>query len=427
MTTDLAETRNHLAVPLRPDSWAGAAARGLGARKEREAIVHQVLIKGVDTKPIPGCGDKPVLHDSGAQKILDALELWADYEVIKEVEDWANRFWFYRYRCTARQRGTNIAVSSGIGSCNSRESKYGYRWVPAHALPKGTDLSSLKTKGGRISEFDFAIQKGETTGKFGKPAEYWQQFRDAIASGEAKKISKPTKKGEMQAWEIDGTLYQVINEDVETQVNTIDKMAQKRAKVAACIALGFGEHLTQDIEENPEAFGGHSVPTYASDKGEKAEGEVDPVDPEFASADAQREAVAKKKPAPPPPEDAHAGITREQAAQIKVSKENWPLFSSYLGISKLSDIPASDLDFVMSILKDDEADWGDAKAPPRISLAKWSQIVEAARDLADPWRIVSSLAQINAPCDLPVSQWQAAMDLAKFCPPEFKKVKKEGA
>ena len=183
MSTALTTVNDGGALTTGLDSWSGAAQRGLAARREREAIVKNVLIDGVDVKAIPGCGDKPVLHDCGAQKILDSLNLWPDYEIIKEIEDWDNRFWFYRYRCIARYRGADQAVSSGIGSCNTRESKYGYRWVPGHDVPDSAGpLSSLPQRGGRLSEFVFAIDKAETGGKYGKPTEYWQMFRDAMSS-----------------------------------------------------------------------------------------------------------------------------------------------------------------------------------------------------------------------------------------------------
>src|SRR5690606_11474960 len=41
--------------------------------------------------------------------------------------------------------------------------------------------------------------------------------------------------------------------------NTVCKMAQKRAFVAATLhAFGLSDRFTQDIEDNPEVFGGHS-------------------------------------------------------------------------------------------------------------------------------------------------------------------------
>ena len=49
----------------------------------------------------------------------------------------------------------------------------------------------------------------------------------------------------------------------------------------------------------------------------------------------------------------------------------------------------------------------------------------ACADIADPKRLVMSLAQINAPCDLPSKHFEQAMKLAKDPPVELRKVKHE--
>lgn len=366
-------------VAMRPESWAGAAGRGLEARHEREAIVKTVLIPGVDYKPIPGCGDKPVLHDCGAQKILDALNLWPDYQIVKEVEDWAGRFWFYRYRCIARQRGTDTPVSSGIGSCNSRESKYGFRWVPIHEVPKSQGPpDELLSRSGKASEFDFAIQKAETTGKYGKPTSYWQMFRDAISKGTATKIKKPTKGGkELDAWEIDTTLYRVINEDVESQVNTIDKMAQKRSRVASCIALGFGEWLTQDLEDNPESFG--HVPTY----GEEAKFETVP-------------AVSMPTHI--------TGAQWEQVRAALTDAEDRRLLLDYLGVAKHTDIASSDVRFVLDVAQNPAVNIGGS-----ISLNQWRELkTTIISNGVDQGKFLARYAAC-APCEIPAQHFSDAM------------------
>jgi len=119
-------------------------------------------------------------------------------------------------------------------------------------VPSYVDKSKLEYKDGTISEFAFAIEKGETAGKYGKPAEYWQRFRDAIANGTARKFMKRAKDREYEAYEIGGKIYAVPNHDVADQVNTIQKMAQKRAFVgASLIATNASEFFTQDIEDMP--------------------------------------------------------------------------------------------------------------------------------------------------------------------------------
>jgi hypothetical protein len=142
-------------------------------------------------------------------------------------------------------------IAEADGSCNSRESKYRWRWVGVQDIPENLRGANLTKRGGTTSEFDFAIDKAETGGQYGKPAAYWQAFRDAIEAGTARKITKKTKAGkEMAAWEIDTTVYRVPNEDIASQVNTVQKMSQKRAFVAVTlIGVNASEFFTQDVED----------------------------------------------------------------------------------------------------------------------------------------------------------------------------------
>ena len=103
-----------------------------------------------------------------------------------------------------------------------------------------------------LCEFDFAIERAETAGTYGKPAEHWQRFRDAIRTDTARAVEKLTRRGKSVAWEIDldTALYRIPNPDVADVVNTIQKMAQKRALVAATlIATSASEFFTQDVED----------------------------------------------------------------------------------------------------------------------------------------------------------------------------------
>jgi hypothetical protein len=175
--------------------------------------------------------------------------------VVEQVEDWSGDqhggepIFYYWYLCQL-WRGERM-IAEADGSCNSRESKYRWRWVGAQDVPAGLDSAKLTKRGGTISEFDFAVDKAETGGQYGKPAEYWQAFKDAITASTARSVTKKTRNGrEMPAWEIDTTVYRVPNEDIASQVNTVQKMAQKRAFVAVTlIGVNASEFFTQDIED----------------------------------------------------------------------------------------------------------------------------------------------------------------------------------
>lgn len=235
------------------------------------AFVKACLVEGVDYGVVPG-SDKNVLLKPGTEKLCTLFGLSPTFELIEHIEDWTGKdhngelFFYYFYKCRLWRQmpqpdGTmrDVMIAEGDGSCNSMESKYRYRWVPKHQIPAGLDPTKLKTRGGKRSEFTFAIEKSETTGQYAKPAEYWKEFNDAINNGSATRIKKTTRQGkEMDAWEIDATLYRVPNEDIPDQVNTIQKMSQKRAMNGPTLtATNASEYFTQDIEDLEEIAAEH--------------------------------------------------------------------------------------------------------------------------------------------------------------------------
>lgn len=231
--------------------------RALVAYQSKKDFIDQVLKKDVDFGEIPGT-NKPTLLKPGAEKMVNLFGLSPVFEDVKVIEDWTGTeygepFFYYRQRCKLHRSGR--FVGSAEGSCNSWEKKYRYRWVAEADIPEGMDKSKLATRGGRASEFDFALDKAETTGQYGKPAEYWKRFKDAIAAGTATRTTRKTRSGKsMDAWEIDTTLYQVPNSEIAELVNTVLKMSQKRALIAAVlIVTGVSEFFTQDIEDYVDA------------------------------------------------------------------------------------------------------------------------------------------------------------------------------
>lgn len=209
------------AAPL--TEWGGAAERGLAARKEREKIIASVLKDGPDFGRIPGT-PKPTLLKPGAEKIADSLNLYPDYEEIQRLEDFDKPLFFYRYRCVLRHRGTGAVVATGIGSCNSLEDRY--RWRSAHrkcpACAKDAIIKGKEEYGGG-----------------------WLCYAKKGGCGAKWKAGDPAIEGQATG--------KVPNDDVFTLVNTVDKMAQKRALVAAALNLGFSEQFTQDVEDIGDA------------------------------------------------------------------------------------------------------------------------------------------------------------------------------
>jgi len=207
----------------------------------------EVLRSDVDYGIIPGT-TKPTLLKPGAEKICALFDLSVKFNAISRTERWEEPMLFaYEYECVLTF--TNGRAVAASGACNSHEDKWHWVWVSEDKLLPGVDKSTLPSRDSTISEFDFAIKKAETTGQYGKPAEYWQAFRDAINNGTAVEIDRVTKSGKkMDAWEIPGRVYRVVNPNI-TDVNKYIKMAQKRALIAAVlIATGASEFFTQDME-----------------------------------------------------------------------------------------------------------------------------------------------------------------------------------
>src|ERR1019366_2175475 len=230
------------------------------ALARRAAIVEftrRIMVKDQDFGEIPGTS-KPTLLKPGAEKLCNFFGLEPEFTPIVEDLDWMGAqhggevFCYARYRCRLLREGRVVGV--GEGSCNSWEAKYRYRWVAEEQVPGHLDRTCLlKRESHRtLWEFDFAIERGETTGTYGKPAEHWQRFRDAIRSGTARSVEKLTRRGNSVAWELDteSALYRIPNPDGADVVNTIQKMAQKRALVAATLlATSASEFFTQDVED----------------------------------------------------------------------------------------------------------------------------------------------------------------------------------
>ena len=225
-------------------------------------FVRKHMKKGVDYGTIPGAGEKPTLLKPGGEKLNALFNVRPVFTFLTTKEDLETGLVFYRIQCDLVQRQSGLLMGSGVGICSSYEGKYRWRWAPRHAVPPELNPDKLKQQGGRVSEFAFAIEKAETAGQYGKPAEYWARFAAAIADSTAAKVQRKTRKGAMMdAWEIDGTLYRIPNEDLADVWNTVVKIGQKRAMVAADLSLGcVSDIFTQDLEDfGDEPSGGVSV------------------------------------------------------------------------------------------------------------------------------------------------------------------------
>jgi hypothetical protein len=241
------------------------------ALARRAAIVdftRKIMVRDQDFGEIPGT-HKPALLKPGAEKLCNFFGLEPEFTPVVEEIDWTGAkhggetFCYVRYRCRLFRQNRILGV--GEGSCNSWESRYRYLWVNTEQIRDDIDRTQLLKRGGSrtCSEFEFAIDRAETTGVYGKPAEYWKNFAESIRAGTARRVERDSRQGKLPAWEIDidTTLYRIPNPDVADLVNTIQKMAQKRALVAATlIATSASEFFTQDIEDTSQGETFRAIP-----------------------------------------------------------------------------------------------------------------------------------------------------------------------
>lgn len=223
-------------------------------------VVKNAMIRDSDYGVIPGTGRKPTLLLPGAQKLCAYFGLMPRFVLEEHIEDWTGEqhggepFFFYRYKCSL-YRGDQL-IAEGEGSCNSWEKKYRYRTTERvcpecgqPAIRKSTDASS--------PGFYCWAKLGGCGAKFGPNA--------------PEIVNQETNRA--------------INPDIYDLVNTLQKMAQKRAYIQATLyATNATEFYTQDIGElvidaewsevsspvEPEHLSDHPVVVPNNSAGQKA-------------------------------------------------------------------------------------------------------------------------------------------------------------
>lgn len=188
-------------------------------------FVRSLMIDGTDYGKIPGAGDKPTLLKPGAEKLCTFFGLRPTFTEVRVIEDWTGKdhngeaFFYYWFRCHLLKGGEIVA--EGDGSCNSHESKYRYR--------KAERLCPVCGKAN--------IRKGKDN---------WYCWKKTDGCGATFAFGDKSIEGQ--------EVGRVLNPDVADQANTLLKMAQKRALIAATlIGVNASEFFTQDVEDMVEA------------------------------------------------------------------------------------------------------------------------------------------------------------------------------
>ena len=182
-------------------------------------VMEAVMKDGEHFGVIPGCGKKPSLLKPGAEKLCLTFRLDPQYESVGSVLE--PMFIAHHIKCVLYHIPTGLRIASGLGSCNSRESKYRYR-EGQRVCPECGAEAIIKGK----------AEYGGGWLCFAKKGGCGAKWPDGAAEIESQQVGK------------------IENENPWDQENTIFKMACKRALVAAVLnGTAASDIFTQDIEE----------------------------------------------------------------------------------------------------------------------------------------------------------------------------------
>lgn len=187
---------------------------------EFQEFVKFYLQEGEDFGVIPGT-NKPTLYKPGADKLCELYGLGDSYRILTQVEDFTADPPLFDYTIECQLWRGDRLVSTGLGSCNSYESKYKMR-----------ELQRICPACGKT-----AIIKGKED--YGGGWLCWKKrdgcgakFKDGDVAIEGQDAGK------------------IFNDDIPTLKNTILKMAKKRAKVDGTLAATRSSGVfTQDMED----------------------------------------------------------------------------------------------------------------------------------------------------------------------------------
>lgn len=107
-----------------------------------EQLVSEVLEGDIDWGHIPGV-PQPCLWDPGASKIMAAFNCYPKYTVLNRIEE--DNLISFTIESTLVSRQSQQPLGTGIGACSTRETKYKYRWVfEEEAISMGFNPAALK-------------------------------------------------------------------------------------------------------------------------------------------------------------------------------------------------------------------------------------------------------------------------------------------
>lgn len=187
-----------------------------------QKFVRDSFVEKVDYDVIPGTSKNKTLLKPGAEKIALFFDARPSYRIVTTTEFGGGHV-EHIVKCEFVEFGTNEIVGEGDGSCSTMEKKY--RWRSAAAEPTDKPV----------------------------PREYWDLKKE-----DGRAAQKLLGGPDFTAMKVDGKWMiarksgeKTENPDIFDERNTVLKMAEKRACVAAGLAAGcLSGYFTQDMEEH---------------------------------------------------------------------------------------------------------------------------------------------------------------------------------
>lgn len=205
----------------------------LEAIERRNSIVRFVkaaMKEGTDYGIIPGT-EKKTLYKPGAEKLCTLFGLSWRLVPVDQIMDWTGKehdgepFFWFSYRCVLRHGGVYVGESEG--SCSSWEKKYRYRDAK-RKCPECHREAIFKSK----PRQNDPPEKKQGWYCYGKVGGCGAQFQ-----ADDKRITEQA-------------VGQIKNPDIHDLVNTIQKMAEKRAFVGSTVlAVNASEFFSGDMDE----------------------------------------------------------------------------------------------------------------------------------------------------------------------------------
>lgn len=202
---------------------------------QRQIVLMQQHMKenmkeGEHFGKIPGCGDKPSLLKSGAEKLCFIFQLAPRFEVTERELPREHRE--VSVKCLLHSRITGAFFGEGLGCCSTMETKYRYRNSDrlCPQCQKPTIIKGREEYGGGWICF---ARKGGCGAKFGE--------KDEVITGQV--------------------AGRVEHDNPADYYNTVLKIAKKRAQVDATLTVTAASDIfTQDVEDFPDAIRAEPIP-----------------------------------------------------------------------------------------------------------------------------------------------------------------------